>query len=398
MQETKKKLLHKIEEHVSKLYKDNNSTLFKYHNLEHTRDVVNASREIALASDLGEEDTLILLVAAWFHDAGCWTRAKLENHESFGAQLATEFLQQEGYNGEFIEKVTNSIKSTQMPQNPSTLVGKILCDADLSHLAKPNYYERSLQLREELMELKLLDVDVISWLKSNLKFLAKHQYHTAYCQQNYIEGKQQNMALMVQKIEDMEAEDSGNPKKKNKKKKGPERGVETLFRTTSRNHLELSSIADNKANIMISVNSIILTIVVSVLLRKLEEYPNYIIPTVMLLSTSLVTMVFAILATRPNVTSGKVTKEAIENKKANLLYFGNFHKMELAEYEDAMKKMLVDADFLYGSMTRDIYYLGKVLAKKYVLLRKSYTVFMFGFIISILAFVVASVFFPVDTY
>ncbi|GAB3662941.1 hypothetical protein GCM10028791_38220 [Echinicola sediminis] len=397
MEETKNNLLQKIEEYVRKLSNQCNNRLFKYHNLEHTVDVVLAAKEIAKGYTLHQEDKLALLTAAWFHDVGCWTKSKLENHESEGAALAGDFLRKEGYGEEFVKKVSKCIRATQMPQSPETLIEQILCDADLSHLAKPTYYDRSLQLREELLALKQLDVDILSWLKSNLIFLAKHQYHTAYSQQHFAQGKQENMTLMAQKIEETESIKPAK-KKKSKKKKGTERGVETLFRTTSRNHLELSSIADNKANIMISVNSIILTIIVSVLLRKLEEYPNYIIPTVLLLSTSLVTMVFAILATRPNVTSGNVTQEAIDNKTANLLYFGNFHKMDRKEYEVAMQKMMVDEEFLYGSMTRDIYYLGKVLAKKYVLLRKSYTVFMFGFIVSILAFVVASVFFPVDTY
>ena len=60
------------------------------------------------------------------------------------------------------------------------------------------------------------------------------------------------------------------------------RGVETMFRLTSKNHLDLSNMADNKANIMISINSIILSVIVSVLIRKLEEYPHLIVPTLIM--------------------------------------------------------------------------------------------------------------------
>ncbi len=396
MQGTKNNLLDKIEVHVRQLFEKHDGRSFRYHNLNHTLEVVEASSEMAKAYDLSPEDEEILLAAAWFHDTGCWIKSKLENHEGVGAKVASDFLLEEGIHKKFIEQVKNTIQATKMPQTPKNIVEKILCDADLSHLGKPEYYDRSLQLREELVQLKVMDMDKLSWLKSNLIFLGKHEYHTDYAQKSWTLGKNKNMAHLVEEIKKMEEKKS--KKKKTKKDKSTERGIETLFRTTSRNHLELSSIADNKANIMISVNSIILTIIVSVLLRKLEEYPNFIIPTVILLGTSLTTMVFSILATRPNVTSGRVTKEAINNKEANLLYFGNFHKMNLEEYEEGMRKMMNDADFLYGSMTKDIYYLGKVLAKKYILLRKSYTVFMFGFIISILAFLVASVFFPMDTY
>ena len=173
----------------------------------------------------------------------------------------------------------------------------------------------------------------------------------------------------------------------------PDRGIETMFRTTSKNHMELSAIADNKANIMISINSIILSVMVSVLIRKLEEYPHMTIPAVMLTIICLTTIVFAVLATRPNVSKGKFERLDIVNKETNLLFFGNFHRMSLKDYQWAMKEMLQDADYLYGSMIKDIYFLGAVLGKKYRLLRMSYTIFMFGFVLSILGFIVAELFF-----
>lgn len=187
-------------------------------------------------------------------------------------------------------------------------------------------------------------------------------------------------------------------KDKEKEKKDPNtpvRGIETMFRTMSANHLELSSIADNKANIMISINSIILSIIVSVLGRKLEEYPNFNIPTLILTLVCLGTIVFAVLATRPNVTSGVFTKDDVYKKRTNLLFFGNFHSMKLDDYEWGIKEMMKDSDYLYGSMIRDNYFLGKVLGKKYRLLRIAYTIFMFGLVIAILSYGVAIVFFPV---
>jgi hypothetical protein len=148
--------------------------------------------------------------------------------------------------------------------------------------------------------------------------------------------------------------------------------------------------ADNKANILITINSIILSVVVSVLIRKLEENPNLIVPTVILVSVCLTTMVFAILATRPNVLQGKFNKDDIKKKRTNLLFFGNFHSMDIENYEWAMKEMMKDGDYLYGSMIKDIYYLGKVLGKKYKYLRISYNIFMFGFIVAIVAFILYS--------
>jgi len=97
------------------------------------------------------------------------------------------------------------------------------------------------------------------------------------------------------------------------------------------------------------------------------------------------------MATRPKVNTGKFSQEDIDSKKTNLLFFGNFHKMDYESYSDAMRTMMTDADYLYGSMLQDIFVLGTVLGKKYKLLRLAYTLFMVGIIVSVLAFAIASV-------
>jgi hypothetical protein len=153
--------------------------------------------------------------------------------------------------------------------------------------------------------------------------------------------------------------------------------------------------ADSKAHIMISVNSIIVSVILGVLFRRLEDYPNLIIPAVLFLLTGVVTIIFSVLATRPNVNSGRFTRDDIDRKKTNLLFFGNFHKMSLEDYTWGMTEMMKDTDYVYASMIQDIYHLGVVLGKKYQQLRIAYNIFMFGLIISVLAFVIAALFFPV---
>jgi hypothetical protein len=100
-------------------------------------------------------------------------------------------------------------------------------------------------------------------------------------------------------------------------------------------------------------------------------------------------MIYATLSTRPKVTEGRVTKEAIKQKQANLLFFGNFYNMKLEEFQWGVNEMLKDPEFLYSSMSRDLYFLGKVLAKKYSYLSLCYNIFMYGLIISVLAFAIA---------
>ena len=101
-------------------------------------------------------------------------------------------------------------------------------------------------------------------------------------------------------------------------------------------------------------------------------------------------MIFSILSTRPSIPPGIFSPEDIEKKTVNLLFFGNFYRMSLNDYSDGMVKMMDDKDFLYGSLIRDNYSQGVVLGKKYRLLRVSYNIFMFGLIISVVAFLVSS--------
>ena len=120
----------------------------------------------------------------------------------------------------------------------------------------------------------------------------------------------------------------------------------------------------------------------SVLLGRLEYYPHLAIPTFCWPLVCVLTIIFAVLATRPNVSGGRFTEDDIRQKKTNLLFFGNFYKMELDEYNWAMNEMLKDKEFIYGNMIKDVYFLGVVLARKYRYLRISYSIFMYRALIS----------------
>jgi hypothetical protein len=275
----------------------------------------------------------------------------------------------------------------------------VLCDADLYHLSSEACQEKSEKLREEWHNIGDKVLTDEEWLETNLKFMEGHHYHTPYGQTVLQQRKKKNIKKIRKMVrpefdkKDFHALEEEVVKLRTKLEKEktlkPDRGIETMFRTTSQNHLMLSQMADNKSNILITINSIILSVVVSVLVRKLEENPNLVIPTIMLIVVCLSTTVFAILATRPNLSSGRFTRDDIKGKRTNLLFFGNFHGMSVEDYEWSVKEMMKDADYLYGSLIKDIYYLGKVLGRKYKFLRLAYNVFMFGFVISIISFIIA---------
>ena len=166
-----------------------------------------------------------------------------------------------------------------------------------------------------------------------------------------------------------------------------------MFRLTSKNHIDISGMADSKANIMISINSIIISVLLGSLMQKLDSNPHLIPPTIILLIVTLSSIVYSVLSLRPNITSGKFSKEDISNQNTNLLFFGNFHQMKREDYHCGMNRLMENSSFLYSNLIDDIFFLGVVLAKKYKYPRAAYNSFMYGIIIAVIAFVVAILFF-----
>jgi predicted metal-dependent HD superfamily phosphohydrolase len=375
-----------------------------FHNQTHTEQVVSAAEEIAAHYGLNDEDRFVLLLSAWFHDTG-FSSGKAEDHEKESIRLATEFLQSHNVDNEIIQRVSSAIQATRMPQSPLSLVEKILCDADLFHLGGADFKKMNDQLKQEQESYFKKEFPKKEWRQRNIEFLESHQYFTEYAQQKREPGKQDLIKLLRKKQGDKEVKHTdvmevspysftpaGGKKaaeERAKEAKERERGIQSMFRITANNHIHLSSQADSKAHIMISVNSIIISIMFSVLLGRLEYYPHLAIPTMLLAFVCVFTIIFSVLATRPSISGGRFTEDDIRNKKTNLLFFGNFHKMELEEYNWAMNELLKDGEYIYGSMIKDTYFLGVVLAKKYKYLRISYTIFMYGLILSVVAFAVA---------
>lgn len=398
-------IIAQAEKYVTNLLLDLPATMV-YHNLNHTREVVKAARKIGNYANLSEEEMEILILAAWFHDSGF--TVDYDNHEEKSVELVEDFFKTNDYPSDRKEKVKSSILSTQIDRKPTTLIENVLNDADFHHLSKKSYFDKLLLLKGELENIKGEEIDNSVWYEENLDFLKSHRYYTEYGKTVLAPKVEKNALVqykMIKKLGKLQDEMIGkdlnlNPerlkelKKKLKKVEGrPDRGIETMFRLTSRNHISLSSIADNKANILISVNSIIISIIISGLIKTLDNHPHLVIPTYMILIINVVTIVFAIIALRPNVTKGKFTRTDIEKKNTNLLFFGNFHSMAREDFRWGMMEMLNDSDYLYSSLIDDIYFLGKVLGKKYRFLRYSYNIFMYGIIVAVIAYVIANIYY-----
>ena len=403
-------ILEQAEQYVRSFFDTHADGRIIYHNRYHTEQVVAAAVKIAQHYQLNERDFFIVNVSAWFHDIG-YFKGGAAGHEEKGAEMAAAFLSGTGVDAAAINAVRGCIMATQIPQKPANLLENIVCDADLFHLGTDEFSERNKLMRKEAEAMQNRKISKDEWRKSTIRLLETHQYQTDYSRLLLNETKQENLMKLRMKDDPdprnpisvllhehekatVDEEDDMSVKQKEKKKKDAGRGIDTVFRITSNNNQRLSSQADSKAHILIQVNSIIISVLLSLLLRKIEDHTNLAVPAIILLTVNLITIIFSILATRPHIPAGTFSQADLDEKKVNLLFFGNFYKMSLQEYANGMLIMMDDRDFLYGSLIRDVYFQGIALGNKYRWLRLSYNVFMYGLILSVLAFVVAALAYP----
>ena len=394
----------KAQQYVNHYFEKNIPRQLPYHNKSHTENVVAAIIQIANHYQLNEHDFFVVVTAGWFHDMGYYL-GDAAGHELNGASMAAGFLKETGVDEASIGQVKGCILATQMPQRPTNLLEQIVCDGDLFHLGKDNFGELNKSMRKEAEERKGREIDKKEWRRDTIALLQAHHFYTDYCQLLLNQKKQENLDNLLKKqkepvspdkakvapVNTAPAEQKETPKIK--KIERPVRGIETMFRVASTNHQRLSDMADSKAHIMISVNSIILSVVIGLMARKLETAQNLIVPTLILLTGSVIAVVFSVLATRPKIPSGYFSPEQLANKSVNLLFFGNFYKMDFDHYYEGMQEVMKDGEFLYASLIRDIHSQGIVLGNKYKLLRVSYTIFMFTLILAVLAFAITFIFF-----
>ena len=390
-------LVQNAEKEATRLLKDRLPVEFVYHNINHTNRVVDAAREIIDHSTLTDDEIEVLMISTWFHDVGYIDGC--DDHETRSKEYASKFLKDKGVDDERIEKVKDCIDATRVKKEPDNLMEKVIKDADSAHLASDDFEATSELLRQEWKLMDIKDHDPDEWIDVNIQMLSNiHRYYTSYAKENWQPKKQENLSELLKKKKKqekkLEKEKQKARYKADFKNDNPERSIQTLFRTTLRNHIKLSDIADTKANILLSVNAIIISLALSNIIPKLDNPSNQhlMVPSLVLVIFSVVSIIMSIMSTRPQLTQGKFTKEQVRKREVNILFFGNFHKMSFENYKWGIDQIMGDKDYVYEALTRDLHSLGIVLARKYKLLRLTYTVFVIGILISVVSFLFAFAF------
>jgi predicted metal-dependent HD superfamily phosphohydrolase len=384
MEEKQAGIVDKAKAYITDLFTSELSNKYVYHNLNHTRQVAEACAEAAEVYSLPPRQRELLQLAAWFHDSG-YVRT-YEGHEEASIEYAQNYLQQEGYAPDGIQEVNRLIMSTKRGHQPKDLLEEILHDADRISIGKKSFFRKAELLRIEWEVFLGKHHKKEDWNRLQQEYILATNFYTDYFRKTYGERREKNINKQREAVKKV--------KQKKEKDEEPKRGIETMYRATYRTHIELSAIADSKANMMISINTIIMSVIITVVgggftltEKAFIENLRYTVPICILLIGSLISVVYAVISARPNVTKKEVDPKKIRDKKSSPLFFGNFTNMKLQDFVGNMQQLGRSKDLLYDSMSVDIYYLGLVLTQKYRMLRFSYNVFMGALILSVVAFI-----------
>ncbi|WP_116127432.1 Pycsar system effector family protein [Lewinella sp. IMCC34183] len=369
---------------VRERFNDDLDPKFLFHNYAYSEEIADKAAELAEAAGLNEEETDRLIVAGLFYPVGYTGGA--DNFTERSAADLRAFAQKTNYDaGQAPEWITAVPDAT----SNSPFEVRLIHDAVWNWLGRKRYDRRSdlLQLEREAIEGK--HGDPVAFGEHMQDFLLRFNYLTDVGKKEFDGRRRKNVSKQQSnnyKIQQKEV--------KAKTGKNFGRGIDTMYRTAFRNHINLSRIADDKANMMISINTIILSILIAISgagLSFFEELffdsPEFLAPIIILLLSSLTAVIFAVFSARPKVTEYRIKKrKLLESKEASLLYFGNFLKIEKSDFIRYLSEMKMDQDSLYDDLARDLYDLGQVLHRKYLLLTISYNTFIGGLALAVLTF------------
>lgn len=385
-------LLESAESRVRRLMREERSPEYLFHNLTRILEWVELSHEFAEEMDLTDEEREVLLLATWFmatgyekEDEAPWKNA---------ARIARNFLEEESVDKSTAGAVEALILSTGPEKEPESKLEKILHDVRWSWLGRKRFFGLSNLLRMEKENLRGESLSSYEWRQKARDMLVNTSYLTAYGRDKFLSRKIKNIAKQRKKLEKAK-------KKKIRQKTGKEfgRGVDTVYRVTFRNHINLSRIADGKANMIISINTVVLSVLItagtasftSSWNETLRQNWHLLLPVVVLMLTSLTAVVFAVLSALPKVSSYPFSEEDLEEHRISLLYFGNFLQLNEKKFVDYLRDLKKDQEILYDDLSRDLYNLGKVLRKKYRLLTIAYRVFVGGLALSMIILIVTAI-------
>jgi hypothetical protein len=399
-------IIKEAELHVKDLFSKNKNELLLFHNLGYIKKTVSCAEQICAMENVGITEKENILLAAWFFSIGYLFDYVDCKRQSI--RVTHEFLEEQNIEASRIEEILMVIESVLHNQQHENRSADILADASEFYLGADDFLLWVKYHRQERNYFLIPKLTKRSFFQTALNFLNDHHYVTSSGKKLFLDGKKQNVerlkSLLSNELSKQLPEDNrmmindlreeiSQINQKVEKRLSSARGFDTLYRITARNQITLSGLADNKSNILITLNTLIVSAVITFVLVNISSLSILMYPSLIAIAFSVVSVTFAILATRPQIKPGVFKMDDFYAKKVDLLFYGNFYKMQFEDYETAMRDMLKDQDLLLTNLNRDQFAIGKILAKKFKFLNISFTVFLSGFIISSVSFAIVLFFF-----
>jgi len=377
---------------VLNLFNQKNDARLVFRTYRQAMEIVKMVNSLAQANGSTQSEWETAALAAWFTNAGYLF--DYQNPEPKSVELAEKFFAAHHFLPEKKAQIIATLRGFFNDQSLRTTEGQLLSDAVNAVHFGSGFFENSplMRLEQELLLNRHFSKE--EWEQFQLQQLLGVRFFTSHAKLNYEPLVAGHILNLKEKLDKRKTQTAADGKQLEKKFQGFKRrlspGAQTFFRTSYRTHINLSSIADNKAHIMISVNAILISVMISVITYRnmTETNPAVLMPVVIFIVTGLTSLIFAVLAARPKVTSVINDSTPIDVAKRNLMFFGNFVALKQERYESLLDEMFKDSDLLYGNMARDLYQLGKVLDRKYKFLSISYNIFMVGFVATVVLFLV----------
>ena len=357
---------------VEELMEIETASLLNVHNWELTRASLAMAEDLMADEELTDDEQYLVRYAILFLHTGFST--EYEDPLPHSAEIAKKHLLAEVYPPEFSNQVANLILVIKQPDSLENKLQGIVLDTYYSFLGRGNCKKYLKQWWQENNLNNKLHTSQFEWLRTMNKTFRSHRYSSVSAQEKFDSKKKSNLIKIKKAIVELR-DDASLTNNKN---------AQNMIKTTLRNQVDLVSIADKKAGIMISINSILMTLLLPLMASYLIDLSRFMIPAVIMVLTCGVTIITATLATRPGRQRGELNEEDLKIGRKSIFYFGNFYKMDRKDYEKAVRGTITRQNVLESSAINNVYDNGVTLGAKYKRLRICYLAFAIGIALTLI--------------
>jgi len=346
-----------------------------HHNWKATKENIKTFKDLAEKLKLNESDYEKVIISIYFLYTGF---AKDYDKAYVGSvEIADEYLTKHHFPEAIILEVKECLKLKTDKENvPSSVAQQVFHDVAFAYYGKKKLKKRITKLWQEKNYLNKEKIDLLTSLEKKLSEMENHDYNTLTAKKLYNYRKSSNLAKLRGYIDSQKSKNSLTSNKT----------ALTMFKTALRNHIDLINIADKKAGIMISINAILMTLMIPILGSYIIDISQFMIPSIILITTCGAAVILATLATRPVDSSGRMSENTKIRGNRSLFHFSNFYKMEKDDYKDAVKDVIVRDRTLENSIITDLFDMGKLVGLKYKRLRLCYLIFAIGIGLTLITF------------